>query len=376
MQASVGDRHDDLAFEPVMSRARRRSRDRLYWQHGAIDRRPAELPVFQFIRSFSIIFLGLAAGYAFNRAIDRRLLPLSRAAADRLQPLLQRIAMLGINPLAFCGAVWSLDLSDRRNFLLPIVGVSALATGLVLGLAGARLLRLPPAKAGVYATCASFTNIGNIGGLVVFVALGEAAFGLLPFYKLGEELWYYSVLFPLARGYSAKANPGSAGAAAGPAAGIFRVLRDPFFIVSLLSISLGLGLNAAGLRRPAFYAPLNAVLIPLSSFLILFAIGMRMRFAVRREHRAAAAMLIAGKALIVPCVVAALSLALGLGAGEGATALKVALVLSAMPIGFLGLVSASLNRLDLDYANSLWLASNGALILIVPLLVAILPLVG
>ncbi|MDP3177427.1 MAG: hypothetical protein Q8M76_05955, partial [Spirochaetaceae bacterium] len=245
-------------------------------------------------------------------------------------------------------------------------------TGLALGLAGARLLRLPPGKAGVYATCASFTNIGNIGGLVVYVALGEAAFGLVPFYKLGEELWYYAVLFPLARGYGARANPGPAAAAAGPVAGILRVLRDPFFLVALLSISLGLGLNAAGLRRPAFYAPLNSVLVPLSSFLMLFAIGMRMRFAIRREHRAAAALLIAGKALVVPCVVAALSLALGLGVGGGTTAMKVALALSAMPIGFLGLVCASLNRLDVDYANSLWLASNGALLLIVPVLVAIL----
>jgi len=335
--------------------------------------------VFDFVRSFSVIFLGLAAGYVFNRAIDRRAAPVGRAAADRLQAALQRIALLGINPIAFCGAVWSLDLSDRRNFLLPIVGVSALATGLALGLAGARLLRLPPGKAGVYATCASFTNIGNIGGLVVYVALGEAAFGLIPFYKLGEELWYYTVLFPLARSYGAKANPGPAAAATGPAAGILRVLRDPFFLIALLSVSLGLGLNAAGLRRPALYAPLNSVLVPLSSFLMLFAIGMRMRFAIRREHRAAAALLIAGKALVVPCVVAALSLALGLGAGGaggGAMAMKVALALSAMPIGFLGLVCASLNRLDVDYANSLWLASNGALILIVPVLAAILPLVG
>ena len=43
------------------------------------------------------------------------------------------------------------------------------------------------------------TNIRNIGGLIVFLLLGEIAYSLVPFYKLLEELWYYGVLLPYAR---------------------------------------------------------------------------------------------------------------------------------------------------------------------------------
>jgi hypothetical protein len=47
-----------------------------------------------------------------------------------------------------------------------------------------------------------------------------------------------------------------------------------------------------------------------------------------------------------------------------------------MPVAFLGLVAAGLFRLDEDFANSLWLASNGALVVTVPLLAIVLPLLG
>jgi predicted permease len=338
--------------------------------------------VLNIIRSFSIIIIGLAAGYAFNRAIEAGAIHINSAETERLRIGLQRFALLFINPVSFCGAVWSLDLSHPRYFLLPIVGLSALALGLGLGFAGSRILRLPPERAGVYTTCASFTNIGNIGGLVAFVTLGEGAFGLVPFFKLGEELWYYSVLFPLARAYGAKANPGLAavgsdgGRAEGPATGVLRVLRDPFFLVAIAGISIGLGLNAAGLPRPAFYAPLNSVLVPISSLTLLFAVGMRMRFRIKREYWKAAALIVAGKALAVPCAAAAIATAFGLGSVSGGLGLKVVVVLTAMPIGFLGLVPPTLFRLDLDFANALWLVSNGALIFIVPALAAILPFLG
>jgi predicted permease len=321
--------------------------------------------------SFFVIVASLAAGYAFNRALERGALRGLSASAETLRRGMQKTALLMINPVAFCGAVWVLDLSERRYLALPFLGIAALAAGLALGFAGSRILRLPPAKAGVYVTCASFTNIGNIGGLVVFVLLGEAAFALIPFYKLFEELWYYSLLFPLARSYGARANPGAAaeGAGSGRPAGKPRVARDPFLIVALSSVALGLGLNLAGLERPSFYGPLNAFLVPFSSFLLLFAIGMKMRFAIAREHRLPAAVLVIGKALIVPALVSTLA---RLCLGSGGLAPRVALVLASMPVGFLALVPPSLYRLDQDFAASLWLASNATIALVVPALALIL----
>jgi len=325
--------------------------------------------------SFFVIVLSLASGYAFNRAVGRGLVAVDADAAERLRSGMQRVALLLVNPIAFCGAIWVLDLSERRFLALPFIGIAALAVGLALGLAGARALRLPPDRAGVYATCASFTNIGNIGGLVVFMLLGEAAFALIPFYKLLEELWYYSVLFPFARSCGERAHPAPAPADSGAStfAGLLRVVRDPFLIVALSSITLGLALNLTGVKRPSFYAHLNSFLVPFSSFLLLFAIGMRMRFRIARDDWRAACLLVIGKALLVPAAIVPLAYLAGLGSAANSLGARVVLVLASMPVGFLALVPPALYRLDQDFAASLWLASNGALAFIVPILAFLLP---
>ncbi|PKL08835.1 MAG: hypothetical protein CVV51_06900 [Spirochaetae bacterium HGW-Spirochaetae-7] len=327
-----------------------------------------------FIFPFSIIFFSLVSGYAFNRAIEIGLVHMSVGAAEKLRRGMQKFAMLAVNPVAFCGAVWVIDLSENRYFMLPFIGLSALATGLLLGIAGKRLLVLPPARAGVYAASGSFTNIGNIGGLVVFLLLGEAAFALLPFYKLFEELWYYSVIFPMSRAYGERANPDSTRDRGRPGrlAGALRVVRDPFLLVALSAVVLGLGLNASGVVRPAFYGRLNSILVPFSSFLLLFAIGMRMKFRIPRRDRKPAIILSVGKVTVVPFVATGIALLLGLGHTAGGLGLKVVMVLAAMPVGFLSLVPPALYDLDQDFAGSIWLTSNAAVLVVTPVLAIIL----
>lgn len=333
-----------------------------------------------FILSFSIIFASLLAGYAFNACIMKGIIPLTAETTTQLRLYLQKTALLVVNPIAFCGAVWIADLSVGRYLSLPFIGVAALATGMVLGLAGSRLLGLAPSRAGVYIGSASFTNIGNIGGLAVFILLGEPGFALIPFYKLFEEFWYYSVIFPIARSYGERANPASSGSTStsdsgsGPALGITRVLRDPFLIVSASATTLGLLLNFSPLERPDFYTGLNLVLVPLSSFLMLFAIGMRLRFRLGNGHLKPALLLTAGKSLIVPAIACGLGLAVGLGSSPDGLGLRLVLILAAMPTGFLSLVPPTLYKLDQDFAGSLWLVSNGAILLILPVLGFILSL--
>ena len=322
------------------------------------------------IFSFSIILFSLLSGYAFNQAVKRGTIRIGAEVAERIRRWMQRIAMLAINPIAFCGAVWVLDLGERRFLALPFFGVAALALGLAVGLAGARLFRLAPLQAGVYAASSSFTNIGNIGGLVVYILLGEAAFALVPFYKLFEDLWNYGVLFPLARHYGYKVHTGVVQQENRRAylSSLARIFLDPFLIVAISSIALGLTMNLAGFVRPSFYASLNSILIPLSSFLFLFAIGMNMRFKIAQENRRIAGVFILGKALIIPAAVTFLAYSIGFGGVAGGLGLRVVLVLAAMPTGFLSLVPPSLYGLDQEFAGSLWLASNGALIFIIPLL--------
>ncbi len=52
--------------------------------------------------------------------------------------------------------------------------------------------------------------------------------------------------------------------------------------------------------------------------------------------------------------------------------MKVVLVASSMPIGFLALVAASIYDLDIDCANSCWFITTGGLIIVIPLLYLLL----
>jgi hypothetical protein len=327
-----------------------------------------------FVVSFSIIIISLLAGYAFNTLIKRGMVPLSPEQTARLRLNMQKTALLGIYPVAFLGAIWVADLSERLYFLLPLIGLAALSSGLAYGFAGSRLLRLPPARAGVFTTCSSFTNIGAIGALIVFMLLGEPGFALVPFYKMFEELWNYSILFPIARSYGERANATGNNRSNSTPAGISRVLRDPFLIVSLSAVTVGIILNFTGVSRPAFYSGLNAILVPVGTMVLLFAIGMRLRFTIARQDIKAGILLTLGKAVFIPLVASTLAWALGLGQTTDGLGLKLVLVLAAMPVGFVGLVPPTLYKLDQDFAGSLWLVSNTALLAIVPALALILSL--
>ena len=327
-----------------------------------------------FIPSFSIIIISLLSGYAFNALIERGLVPLSSEKTAQLRLTMQKTALLGIYPVAFLGAIWVADLSERLYFLLPLIGVAALASGLAYGFAGSRLLNLPPERAGVFTTCTSFTNIGAIGALIVFMLLGEPGFALVPFYKMFEELWNYSILFPIARSYGERANANSNKGNSPAPAGIGKILRDPFLIVSLSAVTAGIVLNFTGVSRPAFYSGLNAVLVPLGTIILLFAIGMRLRFTIAKKDLRAGILLSLGKSVFIPLVATTLAWVLGLGQTTDGLGLKLVLVLSAMPVGFVGLVPPTLYKLDQDYAGSLWLVSNTALLAIVPALALILRL--
>ena len=326
-----------------------------------------------FIASFSTIIISLLSGYAFNALVTAGYVPLSGERVLKLRLVMQKTALLGVYPVAFLGAIWVADLSEPLYFMLPFLGITGLAVGLFYGLLAARWLHLPPQRAGVFATSASFSNLGAIGALVVFILLGEPGFALVPFYKLLEELWNYSILFPIARAYGERANATSSTKETTTfAQGLMKVIRDPFLLVSLSAVSTGLALNLTGVDRPDFYAGLNQFLVPTGTTLLLFAIGMRLRFKISSQDLKAGLLIVLGKAIIVPLIVSAIALSLGLGQTADGLGLKLVLVLAAMPVAFVSLVPPALYKLDQDLAGSLWLVSNGALLLIVPALALIL----
>lgn len=319
--------------------------------------------------SLTIIICGLTLGCALQLLDARQIIRLPVAVPD-LRKLLQKTGLLFFLPVSFMSAVWVVSFSDIRVALLPLLGVIALTTGGLLGLALARLTGTEPRRTGVLFCCSSFTNIGAIGALVCYMFLGEPGFALVALYKMFEEILYYTIGFPVARYYSGlSGEPGRS-----TLGKIASTLRDPFVATILIAFFTGLLLNLLGIRRPAVFETINAVFIPAGTFVLIVSIGLGMRFSRLGDHLGYAGAVSLLKAAAIPAVVTGIAWLIGLGSIDQGMPLKVVLILSSMPVAFNSLVAASLYDLDLDLANSCWLVSTLSLIVVLPWLYWLLQL--
>ena len=73
------------------------------------------------------------------------------------------------------------------------------------------------------------------------------------------------------------------------------------------------------------------------------------------------------KFIIVPVAATTIAYYIGFGKVDQGLPLKVTLILSSMPVGFIAMVPPTIYELDVDLANATWLVTNFLLLLIVPL---------
>ncbi|WP_163340464.1 AEC family transporter [Desulfopila sp. IMCC35008] len=140
------------------------------------------------------------------------------------------------------------NFQDLRIILLPLVGLFALVTGGFYGVLLARLTQSTPRQKGVLFCCSSFTNIGSIGALICYMFLGEAGFALVALYKIFEEIYYYTIGFPIARYFSSGHSNEGRSFGTKP----FSVMTDPFVATILTAFFTGLTLNLAHIAVPLF----------------------------------------------------------------------------------------------------------------------------
>jgi predicted permease len=311
------------------------------------------------IYSLGLIAFGLISGYIYRNIRIQQ----DEAHIKRLRRKIQALALLIVNPIAFGGAIWALDLSDLRIISLPFLGAFAIILGGLIAYYMAKFLGLSRNRTGVFVTCGGFTNIGSIGSLITFFLLGETAVAIMPFYKLFETFIYYGIGFPFAKSMSnihEEQEPITIQ--------IIRVLSDKYVLVALSSMVIGLGLNMIGYKRPVFYSSLNSVLIPFGTVLLLFSIGMAMRFVKMRDNLREAFAISIIKFIIVPSSVYFAGKILGLDTIDNGIPLKVSIVLASMPVAFMAMVPPTIYDLDVDLANTAWFVTTVLLILVVPAL--------
>ncbi len=322
--------------------------------------------IYKFSYSFGIIIFGLSLGYILQMAIvqGKLALPIS---IERLRKFLQKFALLVLNPVAIIGAVWVVAISSVKLVTIPFVGLLALCLGGLLSLGVASVMKLEPRKKGALFGCGSYTNIGSIGALICFVFLGEPGFALVPLYKIFEEVYYYSVGFPIAKYYSAvEAEKEATGKQ------LFDLLKDPFIIVAVSSLIIGGLLNFSGLQRPEIYASINAIFIPLATVILLVSIGLALKFRKVKDYAKECISVSVIKFAIVPVTVTSVAFLLGYRDISGGLPLKVVLVLSSMPVAFNALIPPSIYDLDLDLANSCWFVTTSLLVFVLPVLLFVI----
>lgn len=317
--------------------------------------------------SLTLIISGLALGYTIRSLSIKERIRLPLPIND-LRKILQKIGLLFFMPVSFMAAVWVVNFQDLRIILLPLIGLFALVTGGLYGYVLARITKCPPRQTGVLFCCSSFTNIGAIGALVCYMFLGEAGFALVALYKIFEEIYYYTIGFPIARYFSSDGNDEERSFGTK----LLSVLTDPFVATILTAFFTGLTLNLTGIPRPPVFETINAVFIPAGTFILIISIGLGMRLSRLTEHLPKGILVTLIKSLLVPVGATTLAWLTGLGSMENGLVLKVVLILSSMPAAFNSLLAASIYDLDLDLANSCWLISTGSLCLVMPWLYWIL----
>lgn len=316
--------------------------------------------------SLGIITFGVTLGYVIQQ-LDRRGRITLPMPMDELRKLLVKIGILGFISFSFFLAIWNLKVPDMRLMAIPFIGLATPVLGGATGIAASSAMRLPDRKKGALFGCCSFTNIGAIGALVCIVFIGEEAFALVALYKLFEETYYYTIAFPIAKYYSAES-----GGTETLGARLKRVFTDTFVVTILSAVIFGSLLNLLGVERPEIFGTINAIIVPMGTVIVLTSIGMALRFSNVAAYSRECLTTIGVKFLIAPVFAFTVAYMLGFHTILDGLPLKVVLVCASMPVAFNALIPPTLYDLDLDLANSCWLASMASLFVVLPLLYWIL----
>jgi hypothetical protein len=316
-----------------------------------------------------LIFLGIGIGFLLQKVDERKIIefPIPKSV---LRKGLQKIALLFFMPVSFLAAIWRINFGDSGILTMPLIGVFAIILGLLLSFLAANFLKLPRSEKGPFITCGSFANIGSIGGFICYIFLGEKGFALVPFYNFILPTLYFALGFPIVKYYSQKTSPSES-----IIKRFLKGITDIFVLAALVGIFGGMTLNIVGIARPSLFQYVTAVFVPLGTVLMLISIGLEIRFSKVKDYLRECIIISVIKFIIIPTSMVLIALQFGYGQIAGGLPLKVIMILTSMPVAFIALVPVSLYDLDLILANSCWLFTTTALILVIPTLYFLVNLV-
>jgi predicted permease len=279
----------------------------------------------------------------------------------RVSRSLKLICFFVLNPIAMLSAFWVIRPPAPNVLALPFFGLLSVITGAFLSLGVIRLLKIPPFRAGSVFACGVFSNTVTFGGLIAFTFFREEGYGMMQLFTMLTSPAYYLI------GYAVSSNI---------ARGEKKVWRlstknlkeNPFLMIPLTAITLGIVLNLLGLPRPAFLARVIATIVPVVTVALGIAIGLTLTFSRIRDYTREISLVLLIRHVAIPLILIPLAYLIGLHRVADGVPLKAVIILSSMPVAFNALVPAAIYGFDLDMANSAWIVSTASLLIIMPVL--------
>lgn len=304
----------------------------------------------------SVILGALALGYAARKL---RLLPAT------LSRHISRFAMTWLQPPLIALLIWGLQASTWRTALLPVLLAVLITINWPVGAAIARLLRLNSARAGAFALSCMFSNMGlTYGAFVCYILLGERGAALGMIWVMSFTPMFYTLGFFVARRYS-----GGGGRSFGEI--VRETLREPPSRNPLIGFAIGGLLLALAPERPPVAGNVVEMLVPISTAVYLFAIGLSMRLTSVVTYWRECVAIAAVKFGVTPLLGMGIAWLVGYWAMPDAALRQVVFIQSASPASIMGLVLAQIFDIDEHLANAAWLTTNIAAVALAPLLLHI-----
>lgn len=278
---------------------------------------------------------------------------------------IQRYALTILVPSSSALALWISKLDDVRFIAIPFIGMAFMIVANLFGRGASRLFSDRKQKAVIFGTTA-FSNLGTMGRLATFTVLGEAAMGYLTLFRLTEMFFVIAVGFTTIRSIQSGEKVSNKN--------IFKSVKDPIIIATLLAVIIGLTLNFAKIPRPQVLDAVNEIIVPGISFIILFTLGYRLKVKKTLKYIKSSLLVGAIKLFALPTVIALLCLLVGLNKTSPVACMTIVL-LAGMPPAFLSVTAAQLYDGDVDMANSILLICTGLMFAWLPLAGLILPMI-
>jgi predicted permease len=321
------------------------------------------------IRTFMVIIIGTFSGYLCQKVIDKKNW-MDSESKKKVSVFLQKLGMLWLISITYIGSLWIFEIESLTEiFSLPFVGAVSTVVGGYFAVIIAKYNKYNRIDIGSMFSCGYFANTVTLGGMICFFYLGEEGYALVPIFTFFMRLQYYALGYPIAHMYADSTIIQKESLAR-----LIEVIKDPFFYVGVGSVLIGLFLNLSTLQRPQIYASINEVLIPLTTFILLFSVGLTFKLSRVSRYIKECLLISLVKFFIVPATILIIGLLFGYQHISDGLPLKVSIILSAMPVAFNSVIAANIYNLNIDLVNSCWIFTTFAVLLVLPIILFVVGL--